>query len=240
MFPKIGIILAGGLGTRLKPLTDTTPKPLIMLGEKPIVQYTIDLMKNAGVKKVYLSVGHKHEMIKEYFGSGEKIGIEVDYLIEDEPLGTAGPLKLAAAKEILTDTFFMSNGDEIRDINLQEMYEFHKRNQAVATIAMTQVEDPSTFGVAKLEGDRILEFVEKPAREDAPSNFISSGFYCLEPGVLDFLPDTQKVSIERDVWPAIAAAGKLYGFPFPGYFSDTGTFERLEKVNKDLKEGKFK
>jgi mannose-1-phosphate guanylyltransferase len=239
MFPEIGIILAGGFGTRLSPLTDHTPKPLLMLGNKPIVQYTIDLMKKFGVKKIYLSVGHKADQIKEYFGNGEKIGIEIDYLVETEPLGTAGPLKLAKERNILNKTFFMSNGDEIRDINLHEMYDSHKNNNATATIALTKVDDPSTFGVANLEGSKILEFVEKPKLEDAPSNFISSGFYCLEPEILNFLPEKQKVSIEKDIWPNVAKAGKQFGFHFPGYFSDTGTFERLDKVKRHLAEGKF-
>ena len=240
MFPKIGIILAGGLATRLKPLSDTTPKALIKLGDKVIVQYTIDLMKKYGVEKIYLSVGHKAEMIQEYFGNGEKFGVEIDYLVETEALGTGGPLRLAKEKGILNETFFMSNGDEVKDIDLKEMYEFHKENEAVATIAMTSVEDPSTFGVAKMDGDKILEFVEKPKLEEAPSKFISSGFYCLEPEILDFLLDQKTISIEKDIWPEVAKAGRLYGFSFSGYFSDTGTFERLEKVKNDLKIGIIK
>jgi len=161
--PKLGFILAGGRGTRLKPITDEIPKPLLPIQGKPVIEYTFDLFKKFGITKVILSIGYLGDKIKEHFGDGKKYGLDIIYIEEDTPQGTAGPLRLA--KKYLTETFVMCNADELKDIDLDEMYLFHKENQASATIALTTVEDPSAYGVAKLQGNKILEFIEKPKKE---------------------------------------------------------------------------
>lgn len=232
--PKIGLILAGGRGTRLKPITDEIPKPLIPVHGKPVMEHTLDLFKKYGVTNILISIGYKGEQLKQYFGDGKNFGVSINYIEEQTPQGTAGPLRLA--KEYLTDTFVMCNADELKNIDLQEMYLFHKENKALGTIALTTVEDPSAYGVAKLQGSKILDFIEKPKKEEAPSTLINSGLYILEPEVLLYVASgNDPTSIERDVFPKIAQEQKLFGYPFPGQWFDTGTLERYEKALKEWK-----
>ena len=130
----------------------------------------------------------------------------------------------------------MCNADELKDVNLDDMYLFHKENKAIGTIALTTVQDPSAYGVAKLQGNKILEFIEKPKKEDAPSNLINSGLYILEPEVLNYVPEGEEpVSIERDVFPKLAEAGKLFGYHFAGQWFDTGSLERFDTARKNWK-----
>ena len=164
---KTALILAGGEGTRLRPITYEIPKPLVPLHDKPIVAHIFDLLKKYGITEIILSVGYMREKIKNELGDGSRFGVKIRYVEEHKPLGTAGPLRLA--KDMLKSTFIVSNGDELKDINIMEMYEVHKRNNALVTIALTTVEDPSAYGVARLDGSRIVEFVEKPDRSKAPS-----------------------------------------------------------------------
>jgi mannose-1-phosphate guanylyltransferase len=130
------------------------------------------------------------------------------------------------------ETFIVSNGDELKDIDIDEMFKAHKRSGALVTIALTTVNDPSAYGVARLSGNHILEFVEKPSREEAPSNLINAGFYLMEPEVLDMVPDGFSM-LEKDVFPVLAKEGKLFGFPFSGQWFDTGDMERYEKALKE-------
>ncbi|HLD86825.1 MAG TPA: sugar phosphate nucleotidyltransferase [Candidatus Nanoarchaeia archaeon] len=227
--PSKAVILVGGKGTRLKPLTDRTPKGLIPIQGKAISEHLLDLFKKYGVTDVILSVGHLKEEMKRHFGDGRKLGLNISYVEEDEPLGTAGPLRLC--KKQLKESFIVSNGDELKDINIARMFRLHKRKDALATIALTSVEDPSAYGVARLDGSRIVEFVEKPRKEDAPSNLINAGFYILEPEVLDMIPQGFSM-LEKDVFPNLAKEGKLRGFPFAGQWFDMGTHERLAIAEK--------
>ena len=228
--PSKAVLLVGGKGTRLRPLTYETPKALIDVNGKTITEHLIDLLKKQGVNEVILSVGYLKEKIKEYFKDGSKFGIKVSYVEEDEPLGTAGPLLLA--KNQLTKTFIAGNGDELKNINIKEMYSFHKQNYALATLALTKVEDPSHYGVARFEGGRIVEFVEKPKKEDAPSNLINAGFYIIEPEVIDLIkPDF--CMLEKDVFPKLAEQGRLYGFPFDGQWFDVGNHERYGVAKRE-------
>src|SRR3989338_242213 len=173
--PSKAVLLVGGKGTRLKPLTDKTPKALLEVHKRAVTEHIFDLIKKYGIRDVVLCVGHLKNKIKEYFGDGSKFGVNITYIEEDEPLGTAGPLKLARSQ--LKESFIVSNGDELKNINIPRMFRLHKRKDALATLALTTVEDPSHYGVARLDGSRIIEFVEKPKKEDAPSNLINAGFY---------------------------------------------------------------
>jgi len=231
--PKKALILAGGKGTRLYPITKEIPKPLIPLHEKPIMQHTLELFKKYGITDIIVSLGYKGDKIKEYFGNGKRFGVSITYIEEEEALGTAGPLNLA--RPYLTDTFVMCNADELKNIDLHEMYLFHKENNAKATIALTTVADPSVYGVAKLTGNKILEFIEKPAPGTSPSKLINAGLYILEPSALDYVPKGSS-SIERNVFPQIAQDNKLYGFPFSGQWFDTGTLERYEEAMEQWKD----
>jgi NDP-sugar pyrophosphorylase family protein len=229
-------ILAGGKGTRLRPITHEIPKPMILINGRPILEYSIDMLKRYDVRDIMISVGYKGEKIKEYFGDGSKFGVKITYVEEKEPLGTGGPLRLV--KHFLNETFVMMNADELKDIDLHDMYAFHKAQGGLATIALTTVNDPSMYGVAKLNGNKIVQFVEKPKPGEAPSNLINAGLYILEPQVVDMVPNRLgEVKIETEVFPKIAKMGKLFGYPFSGYWSDLGTLERYEKALNDLKGG---
>ena len=221
--PKKAVLLVGGKGTRLKPLTDKTPKALLGVNGKAVTEHIFDLLKKYGIRDVILCVGHFSDKIKENFGDGSGLGMNIFYVEENEPLGTAGPLKLA--KKYLKDSFIVSNGDELKNINIPRMFRLHKRKDALATIALTTVDDPTQYGVARLDGSRIVEFVEKP--QNPPSNLINAGFYILEPEVIDMIPNGFSM-LEKDVFPKLAKLGRLRGFPFAGQWFDIGTVERYK------------
>lgn len=227
---KKALILAGGKGTRLKPITDEIPKPMILLHGRPILQHTLELLRKYGIDDICISLGYKGEIIKEYFGNGSRFGIKITYIEEKEPLGTAGPLLLA--KPYMTETFVMCNADELKDIDLSDMYLFHKERDALATIALTTVEDPSSYGVAMLQGDKILEFVEKPERPQ--SKLINAGLYILEPEVISLIKPGFSL-IEKDIFPKIATAKRLFGYSFGGQWFDTGNLERYAKARQEWK-----
>ena len=228
--PRIAIILAGGKGTRLRPLTYEIPKALIPVQNRALTEHVVDLFKRHHVQEVIMSVGHMRQKIREHFGNGERFGIPISYVEENEPLGTAGPIRLC--RDRLTDTFIVSNGDELKDIDLEDMYQAHRQNKALVTIALTTMSDPSAYGVAKLSGTRILEFVEKPEPGKAPSNLINSGLYMVEPAVIDLIPEGFAM-LEKEVFPKLAEQGKLFGYPFSGQWFDTGTMERYERAIKE-------
>lgn len=228
--PTKAVILAGGKGTRLAPITHEIPKPLVLVQGKPVLEHNIDLMRMHDIKDILLCIGYKGDKIREYFGDGRRMGVNITYVEEKQPLGTAGPLRLA--EHLLSGSFVLCNGDELKDINLYEMFKFHKENKASGTIALTTVEDPSRYGVARLEGKKILAFIEKPS--SPPSNLINSGLYILEPEVVK-LVKPGSCSIEKDIFPLLAEQGKLYGYPFSGQWFDTGTLERYENAIKNWK-----
>lgn len=230
--PSKAILLVGGKGTRLQPITNTIPKALLEVCERTVTEHLLDLLKKYGIRDVILSVGHLKEKIKSHFRDGSSHGMSIEYVEESEPLGTAGPLLLA--KPHLKESFICSNGDELKDINIPRMFRLHRRKGALATIALTTVEDPSHYGVAKLEGSRIVEFVEKPKRENAPSNLINAGFYILEPEVIDMIKPGFSM-LEKDVFPKLAEMGRLRGFPFSGQWFDIGNLERWELAKKKWK-----
>ncbi|MEM5871969.1 MAG: sugar phosphate nucleotidyltransferase [Candidatus Aenigmatarchaeota archaeon] len=233
---KTAFILCGGEGTRLRPITYEMPKALVPVKGKPIIEHIFDLLRKYGINDVILSVGYLKEKIISHKSEWEKLGLNISFVEEDKPLGTGGPLRLA--KDKLTKTFILSNGDELKDINIIDMYEVHRRNRALVTLALTTVDDPSQYGVVKLEGEKIVEFIEKPKKGEAPSNLINAGFSIVEPEVIDLIPKGF-CSFEREILPKIAKRGRLYGYPFSGQWFDTGTLERYEKALKEWKGVKF-
>ena len=230
--PKKAVLLVGGKGTRLRPLTYKQPKALLEVNGKTVIEHILDLLKKYGIREIILCVGYLKEKIKEHLGDGSKFGVIITYIEEKEPLGTAGPLKLA--KKHLNSSFVCSNGDELKDINISRMFRLHKRKDALGTVALTTVSDPTLYGVAKLDGSRILQFIEKPKKEKAPSNLINAGFYILEPDVIDLIPDGFSM-LETDVFPQMAMKGRLRGFPFQGQWFDIGNLERYELAKKRWK-----
>jgi len=230
--PIAAVILAGGKGTRLKPLTDKLPKSLVPVNSKPILQYNIDLCKRYNIKNIIISVGHMAEQIMDHYGDGSKFGVNITYVHEKEPMGTAGPLRMI--KEKLNGTFVLMNADELKDINLAKMFQAHLENGGKATIALTTVEDPSAYGVAMMDGNKIVRFVEKPKKDEAPSKLINAGLYLLEPEIISLIPEGYAM-MEFDVFPKLAKDSLLFGYPFSGQWFDIGTPERLQKAAKEWK-----
>lgn len=222
MVPSTAIILAGGKGADLG---EHIPQPMIKLNGKPIIEYNIDLLKRFGVTKIIIHISKPTNKIKEYFGDGSNFGIQINYHETPEPVGTAGFLN--SLKNKLTEPFIIINADELKDIDLTKLYESHNQNKASVTIGLTTVQDPSEYGVAMLDGNKILRFIEKPDKNSAPSMLISGGIFIVEPEVLNYIPDGF-ASLEHDVFPKLAREGKLYGYPFSGQWFPTDSIERIK------------
>lgn len=183
---KKAFILAGGKGTRMRPFTYEIPKPMIPVKGKPLVQHIIELLRKHDIRDIILSTGYMSDKIKEHFGNGSKFGVSISYCEEKKEMGTAGALRLA--KDMLDTPFLMFNGDVLSNIDLTDLVRMHNEKKAHATIALTQVDDPSTFGVAKMKGDKILEFIEKPKRGKEPSKLINAGVYAINPEIIKMIP----------------------------------------------------
>lgn len=221
------VVLAGGKGTRLRPITHELPKPMVPFKGKPLLAHTIELLRRNGIFDITIAAGYKAASILNHFGDGHKYGVSLRYVVEDEPLGTAGALKLAA--QHLRGPFVVTNADELKDFDLSKLFALHVRSGAIGTIALTRVEDPEAYGIAELDGERIKRFVEKPKAHEAPSRLANAGLYIFSPEVFDLIPDGFSMT-EIDVFPKLAELGKLYGLEVPGQWFDTGTLERYEKA----------
>lgn len=226
------IILVGGLGTRLRPLTDTIPKPLLPIKNKPMVQHCMENMRKHGIKKIILSIGYKAELIRDYFKEGNALDLEIAYVYENEPLGTGGAVKKAAEK--LSQSFFLAWGDNLMEINWTALYKKYQQEKTLVTMALTQREDVENFGVATLKNDKIIGFVEKPNRENAPSNLINAGAFVIEPRALVVLPEG-KSSIERDCFEKLAGQGQITAFKHQGQWFPTDTLEKYYFAEKNFK-----
>lgn len=229
------VILAGGLGTRLRPVTLETPKPLLTVQRKPILNHLIELFKKHDIEESLILINKNHTEDYKWWKKRyqKELPQKVKIHVEPEPLGTFGGLK--HIKKYLPTTFVLSNGDELKDFPLDKLIEFHKnhKEKPLATIALVKVDNPSDYGVPVMVGDKIREFLEKP--KDPPSNFISSGLYVLEPEVFEHA-DWSKgfLMIEKDIFPKLAASGKLAGYKVAnGRWYDCGTLERWEKAIRE-------
>ncbi len=226
------ITLAGGFATRLRPLTLTKPKPLLTVLGKPLLEWIIKMLNQANIKDIIFSVKYLSQSIKNKFGSGIDYGVNIVYVEEDKPLGDAGPLSLIAEKVGLEDTFIVVYGDIFCDINLTEVINFHKKKGALATMVLTRVDDPSRYGVAVLDEDsKIIRFIEKPKREEAPSNLANAGIYVFEPEVLKYIPAKRPAKLARDVIPKLVEDRIIYGYVYQGIWGDIGIPEDYLKIN---------
>jgi mannose-1-phosphate guanylyltransferase len=230
------LILAGGEGTRLRPLTSTIPKPVVPLVDRPFIVYTLEWLCRHGVEDVILSCGFMAEGVREVLGDGSEAGIRLRYSEEPKPLGTGGAVKFA--HDQLDERFFVLNGDVLTDIDLTAQLAQHERTGARATIALTPVEDPSAYGLVRQDDDgAVKEFVEKPGPEEIDTDLINAGAYVLERDVLDIMPPAgTNVSIEREVFPALVGRG-LFGYAAGGYWLDIGTPSRYLQGTFDILEG---
>ncbi len=228
-------VLAGGAGTRLWPLTHEVPKPLIKVHGMPLLEWNLRLLASQGIEEALLAIGYKAEKMIHHFGDGSRLGLRIGYVVEKKPLGTAGPLRLAA--ERLDETFFCMNADEITNVDLQEMAEFHAGHGGVATLYLHELEDVTGFGVAEVKGYRIMRFVEKPDPQKPPSHFINSGRYVFGKKILEFI-GPGKQSLERDVFPKLAGKGLLCCYLRKGvYWKTINSLAQLKAVEKDFETG---
>jgi mannose-1-phosphate guanylyltransferase len=229
------LILAGGEGTRLRPLTTTVPKPVVPLVDRPFIQFMLDWLRAHGVDDVVMSCGHLASGVRNVLGDGSAFGIKLRYVEEPRPLGTGGAVKFA--EQLLDERFLMLNGDVLTDLDIGGQIVQHERTGARATLALTPVEDPSNYGLVRTaDGGAVTEFVEKPAPDQIDTNNISAGVYVLERSALDLLEPDQPASIERDVFPRLVGEG-LYGYVSDGYWLDIGTPDRYLQGTFDILEG---
>jgi mannose-1-phosphate guanylyltransferase len=229
------VILVGGEGTRLRPLTSTVPKPVVPLVDRPFISFMLEWLCSHGVDDVIMSCGFLATSVRNVLGDGSAYGIRLRFVEEPDPRGTAGALKFA--ESMLDERFLMLNGDVLTDIDLTAQIAQHERTGAKGTLALVPVDDPSAYGLVHLEDDHaVRDFVEKPSPDRIDTNLISAGAYVLEREVLEHVPPGRNVSIEREVWPRLVGAG-LYGFPSESYWLDIGTPERYLQGTFDILEG---
>jgi mannose-1-phosphate guanylyltransferase len=229
------VILVGGEGTRLRPLTSTVPKPVVPLVDRPFIVFMLEWLRQHGIDDVIMSCGFLATSVRNVLGDGSGVGIRLRFVEEPDPRGTAGALKFASS--LLDERFLMLNGDVLTDIDLTKQIAQHEETGAKATLALVPVADPTAYGLVHLEEDRsVRDFVEKPSSDRIDTNLISAGAYVLEREILDLVPAERNVSIEREVWPLLIGKG-LYGFPSEGYWLDIGTPERYLQGTFDIIEG---
>lgn len=235
--PKIrtALILAGGKGVRMKPLTEELPKPLLPVRGKPILEHQVELLRNHDIRDIFILIGYLGEKIKYHLGDGNKFGVTIHYLNQGKKeIGTGQAL--AFAENFLGNSpFLMLYGDVLADINVKEFADYHVASNAIATVALTSMKYPSFYGVAKLRGEKIVDFVEKPEEKEELSRVISAGIFCFEPEIFDYVASAKNLSLERDVFPKLAKEGKISGYLFEGKWFDIGTPDVYHKAIKEWK-----
>lgn len=231
-------MLVGGFGTRLRPLTLTTPKQMLPVAGRPMIERVLAHLSAHGVDDVVLSLGYRPDTFTDAYPDARCAGVTLHYAVEPEPLDTAGAIAFAARSAGVAERFLVVNGDILSDIDLGGLIAAHEAAGAEGTIALTKVEDPSQFGVVPTDGTgRVTAFVEKPPLADAPTDLVNAGFYVLEASVLDRIPEGGRVNLERETFPAMVASAGLYGVADPAYWLDVGTPERLLQANLDVLDG---
>jgi mannose-1-phosphate guanylyltransferase/phosphomannomutase len=234
------VILAGGEGTRLRPLTSNTPKPMIPLANKPMLEHIVTLLGQHGFDDIVVTVAFLANQIRDYFGDGSDFGVTMRYATEDSPLGTAGSVRNASAE--LDDTFLVMSGDVLTDIDLTALVKAHRDSGATASIALKHVENPLEFGIVIAKEDGTIErFLEKPTWGQVFSDTINTGIYVLEPEVFDFIPEGEVVDFAADVFPALLAEGHtLHGHVADDYWEDVGTLDAYIRAHADVLDGRVK
>jgi NDP-sugar pyrophosphorylase family protein len=225
----IGVVMAGGKGTRLRPLTLDQPKPLLPVAGRPVVQWGLRSLERAGIKEVVLTTAYRRELLMDRLGDGSDVGVKIEYVEEQKPLGTAGGVK--NAEHLLDERFVVMSADVVADVDLGALVRFHEKSGALATLALTEVEDPTQFGIVGLDDKgRIERFKEKPRPEEAFSNLTNTGIYVVEPEVLERVPAGKPFDWSKDVWTNMVGE-ELYGTTLEGYWCDVGRPEQLIEAN---------
>ena len=233
------IVLVGGFGTRLRPLTLSTPKQMLPVGNRPMLERVVGHLARHGIDRAVLSMGYRPDAFRDAYPDGTCAGVELHYAIEPEPRDTAGAIRFAADDAGIDERFVVLNGDVLTDLDVTDLVARHEAAGAEATLALHRVEDPSAFGVVPTEADgRVIAFIEKPPRDEAPTDLINAGTYVLEPSVLGRIEPDVPVNVERVTFPAIAADRALYAFDGNTYWIDAGTPATLLEANLDLLTGR--
>ncbi|MFA4819909.1 MAG: sugar phosphate nucleotidyltransferase [Candidatus Aenigmatarchaeota archaeon] len=225
------LVMAGGEGVNLRPITYELPKPLIPIRGKPVLEHQINMLKRYDITNILLAVNYMGDKIREYFGDGKKFGVDITYITEDKPMGTAGPISLA--RDYISKNFVLLNVDTLMNPNIHEMYEFHKRNKKLATVLLTTTDDTTQFGVVKMRGNQVLKFVEKPSIKNAPSKLINAGLCIFDQSVVNLVPK-RKMMIE-ELFSKLSRDEQLVGFLHDGTTFDVGTNKGYEKAIKEWK-----
>lgn len=232
------IVLVGGFGTRLRPLTLTTPKQMLPIVDRPMIERVVASLADHGVSDAVLSLGYRPDAFVDTYPDDLCAGVRLHYAVEAEPLDTAGAVRFAATEADIDSTFLVVNGDVLTDLDVSALWKFHQEHGAEGTIALTPVEDPSRYGVVPIDDDgRVQAFIEKPPAGQAPSRWINAGTYVLEPSVLERIPVGRRVSIERETFPRMVADGTLYALQSDAYWVDAGTPETYLQAQLDLIDG---
>ena len=234
------ILLAGGKGTRLRPLTIHTPKPIVPIFNRPFLHYQIDLLKQVPeIDEVILSLNYQPRRIEEIFGDGSEFGIKIRYVVEPAPLGTAGAIKYAGDQ--LTESIVVFNGDVLTQIDLAAVLRLHRERKAQATIVLTPVDNPTAYGLVETDADgNIKRFLEKPKPEEITTHNINAGIYILEPDTFDRIPSNVAWSIERSYFPSLVERNETFvGYIYNGYWIDIGTPDKYMQVHRDIMDGRY-
>jgi mannose-1-phosphate guanylyltransferase len=234
------ILLAGGKGTRLRPLTVHTPKPIVPIFDRPFLYYQLDLLRQLPeIDEVILSLNYQPRRIEEIFGDGDDLGIRIRYVVEPMPLGTAGAVKYA--EQYLSDSVIVFNGDVLTQVDLAAVLKLHRERRAKATIVLTPVENPSAYGLVETDAlGNVKRFLEKPSPDQITCDTINAGIYVLEPETFDRIPKDTAWSIERSYFPSLVECGETFvAYIYRGYWIDIGTPEKYLQVHRDIMDGRF-
>ena len=232
------VVLVGGFGTRLRPLTHHRPKQMLPIVNRPMIEHVVGHLADYGVDDVILSLGYRPDAFSAVYPDGRCAGATLHYAIEPEPLDTAGAIRFAALDAGIDERFLVLNGDVLTDLDIGAFLSFHESRGAEATIALHRVDDPSRYGVVPTDGEgRVTQFVEKPPRGEAPTDLINAGTYVFEPAVVDRIPGGRRVSVERETFPALVADRSLFALDDGCYWIDTGTPCEYVQAQIDLVDG---
>ncbi len=233
------VILAGGEATRLRPLTCNTPKVMVPVLNRPFFEHLIDYLKMHNILDIILAVGKLSEQVEHYFGDGSKFSVRLTYSTEDFPMGTAGAVK--NAERFLDDSFIVFNGDIFTNIDLSTMIRLHRQNKAIASLALTPVDDPTIYGVVETDSQAMVKrFIEKPSRDKVTTNMINAGIYILGPDILSYITPNIFSMFERDVFPPLLDRGQaIYSYSSQDYWIDIGSPKKLREADRVLRENEL-
>ncbi|MDD3293416.1 MAG: sugar phosphate nucleotidyltransferase, partial [Geobacteraceae bacterium] len=233
------VIMAGGFGTRIQPLTSSAPKPMIPLANRPIMLHIVELLKKHGISDMVMLLYHQPDIIKNFFRDGADFGIKTEYVTPLQDMGTAGAVK--CAEKFLNERFLVISGDLLTDFNLKKIIEFHDDRKAMATITLTSVKDPLQFGVVITDKERrITQFLEKPGWGEVISDTINTGIYVLEPEVFRYIPEGENFDFSQDLFPKLLENGDpLFGYPVKGYWRDIGNTDSYREAHHDIFHGRI-